>query len=310
MRTYTYQTHPYLSLKLLLFLAVSTSVNSLHSDPFPGRTANQHDERNLQDNIFVRQKDGIPASDPEKAFIERCSSDLLSESVMQDQKISNFEFAAFLENVCAEKGTCQPDTFLSLDSVNSKLRSAFVSTACPVGKVEVAACYYDFKSTGAEYGLVATPDILTTVDQRVASLCTSTYTIIETEGIFGEKLQDPHGDEKIIPPRPTEEPQPSSTSAPLLVPPSPTTATPGPVVEQEVGTISSSTLNSTETEVDDREKLVTDLTDFEETEDGGLSTAGIFGIISAAASIAFCVAVMYSGGFKEPDYDVNTKRGV
>jgi hypothetical protein len=194
-------------------------------------------------------------------------------------------------------------------------------TACPIGSEDSAACYYDLAGREADFGMVANHDTLAIVDERVASLCSTTFSIINEEGMF-EPADETVGSEEEgnITPPPTENPKPlaSPTPEPTTPPrpsPQPTEEkpmpldppTPAPTKEwQDSATTSPPTPGSpSKPEL----TIARNVTDFTIGEDGGpeLTTAAMLGIISAVASLAFCIAVMYSGGSKEPEYDMNVR---
>jgi hypothetical protein len=297
----SFHSSPILLLLLLLF-SESSFVN-----PFQDkqqfhqhiRNGNQQQRNikqgNVPDNIFFQQDDFSVKSSQEK-FVDDCSGYLLSKSVLGDQKVSNEEYVDFLVKSCLEQGTCQPDEDIAFGSLNSNLQSNFILSACPTNSEDAAGCYYEFKRMGADFGFLATPDTIAALDERVQSLCASTYSIIDEEGIFAqeelESVEDSDEDGKIIT-TPPEKPQ---------------QATAQPQIDNEqqefIASTPAPTPGSTESSSELREHNTTDFSAFE-SEGTGLSTAAILGIISALSGCAFCIAVMYSGGLKEPDYDMN-----
>jgi hypothetical protein len=333
--------HSLLLLLLLLLLCPALSlVHPSGDDEVHRNIDNSNGGRNLgPHNVFARPGE-FETKSAEQIFEEDCSRYLLSESVLEDQKISSSDFVGFLVLKCLEQQTCGVGDAISFDSLNNHLRTTFLLTACPIGSEDSAACYYDWERTEAEFGMVANPDTLAIVDERVASLCSTTFSIINEEGMF-EPADETVGSEEegnITPPSSTE-PQPTENPKPLASPtpeptkppqPSPTenpkpldppTAqqpteekptpldppTPAPIKEwQDSATTSPPTPGSPS---NPELTIARNVTDFTIAEDGGpgLTTAAILGIISAVAALAFCIAVMYSGGFKEPEYDMNKR---
>jgi hypothetical protein len=241
--------------------------------------------RLLESNTFREVEAPSPRNGFEDVFVEDCSNFLLSKSVLVDQKISKTEYADFLAGYCLDQATCQEGDDVTFESLNTNLRTEFIFSACPLHKVESEICFEDFKAMGKDFGLVASPDTLASVDEKVAALCNSTFFIIDQEGLMDEKIE-------------TEAPAVIQTPRPT--PPTKPTEPPTPLPDDRISTFTPSFspgFNASDI-------VAPGFSDFE-IEGPRLTTAAILGIISALSAVAFCVAVVWSGGWKEPEYDMN-----
>jgi hypothetical protein len=237
--------------------------------------------RRIQSTTFRDSEAPSPKSGFEDGFVEDCSKFLLSKSVLGDQKISKTEYADFLAGYyCLDQEGGDGDVDVSFASLNTNLRTEFIFTACPLNKVESEYCLEDFKAMGDDFGLLASPDTLASVDEKVATLCNATYFIIAQEGLMDKKIE---------------------TQAPAVIP------TPAPNPTEAPNSLPDDTISLTPTfnpALNGTDGNDADVSEFE-SEGPRLTTAAILGIISAASSVAFCVAVVWSGGWKEPAYDMN-----
>lgn len=287
-------------LDLVLAMTPSSSINS---------------ERRLQENYA----DNIFAAAPrdnafielafEDRFVDDCSSFLLSKASVQDERISQVEYAEFIGAVCVEEGFCKEGGQLSYESINDNLQTLFLDISCPESSEEgQAACFYDFKRMGSEYGFVADPRTIQVIDGRIATLCSASYRVINREGIFGGKTSSGVDDDEKA--RPEPEPQ---------GPPPTTTPTNAPTRAQAATTNkpAASTTTASLTTDDSRTQSPTDVTADESpqksqeatgTEDDGsynLTFGAIASIIGLIVVIFFCGGVIYSGRTKHVDYDIN-----
>jgi hypothetical protein len=133
---------------------------------------------------------------------------------------------------------------------------------------------------GEDFGIIASPDTLASVDEKIAALCNATFFIINQEGLMDKQI--------IQAPRPTPAPKPAPKPKPTE-PPNPSFSTLTPSFNPA--------LNATDI-------IAPSVSEFQ-SEGRRLTTAAILGIISALSAVAFCVAVVWSGGWKEPEYDMN-----
>jgi hypothetical protein len=253
--------------------------------------------RRLQGNTFQDSEASSPINSVKDGFVEDCSKFLLSKSVLGDQKISKTEYADFLAGYCLDQAACQEGDDVSFASLNTNLRTEFIFTACPLHKVESEYCFEDFKAMGDDFGLEASPKTLASVDEKVAALCNATYFIIDQEGLLDIKSET-QVSAVIQTPQPTPAPAPKPTEPPTPAPKP--TEPPNNPLDDTIGSLtpsSSPTPNATDI-------IATGVSEIE-NEGPRLTTAAILGIISALSAVAFCVAVVWSGGWNEPEYDMN-----
>jgi hypothetical protein len=285
----------------ILMLVLVTRASSVDSKSL----LQQEDE----DNIFGPRNVFIELTFKD-LFVDDCSSFLLSKSSLQDEKISQVEYAEFLDVVCVEEGVCVEGNHLSYESINNNLQDLFLNLACPESPEEgPAACFYDFKRMGSEYGFVADPGTIMIIDERISSLCLASYEVINEEGIFGEKsLGDTDGDKK-VPPQPQAPPPPTiPMSAPTRAPTNNpvTTATVSPT-RGDLGTQQSPPTSETL----DKSQGAQEVSGMQNEGSYNLTSGAIAGIISVLVVILFCVCVLYSGTrINTTDYDINQAKPI
>lgn len=236
--------------------------------------------RRLQSDTFRDSDDPKPSNGFEDGFVEDCSNFLLSKQVLGDQKISKTEYADFLAGYCVDHSTCQEGDDVSFASLNTNLQTEFIFASCPFHQASSANCFEDFKAMGEDFGIMASPDTLASVDEKIAALCNTTFFIINQEGLMDEQ--------SVLAPRPIPTPSPKPTEPP------------NPLPYDAISTLTPS-FNPTLNETD---KIAPGFSEFQ-SEGRRLTTAALLGIISALSAVAFCVAVVWSGGWKEPEYDMN-----
>lgn len=248
-----------------------------------------------EDNIFDPNAHFIELTS-EDLFIDECSSFLLSKASLQDQKISQVEYAEFLDVVCVEEGSCVDGELLAYDSINNNLQNIFLAAACPDSpNGNPAACFFDFKNMGSEFGIAANPDNIHMVDEWVMGLCSSSYQVILQEGVLGEKLSNRFESVKYEQPQPQTRPTMVPTLAPQTPPvmlPSESTTGPQAALEEPSSFIPT---------------IATEGPSSLEDKHGPykLSFGAIWVIIAVILVSIFCMGVIYCGKTKHPHYDIN-----
>lgn len=216
-------------------------------------------------------------------FVEDCLSSLLSKTRLQDQSISKLEYVEFLTEICIHEGSCVEGDYFPFESINNNLQTLFLETACIESTQNRSmGCVEYYKQTGDEYGILADPDNILDIDDRVMSLCLASYLVIQQGGIWGQPTAATDSDVTEQPETPTV---PTASPTLLRVTTSPTS------VEQSTETTSSYGLFSSND--DDPYKLTV----------GAISIMICVGVV-----ILFGVAVLCSGRSKYPNYDINQKR--
>lgn len=246
------------------------------------------------DNIFGPRDQFIQLA-AENLFVDDCCSFLMSKASLHDEKISQLEYTELLDVVCIEQGACKESERLTYDSININLQDIFLKTACPEGSEKGPSfCFFDFNRDGNEYGLVADLDRIQIVDERVTNLCSSSYEVIQEQGVLGSDGID--GDEQAQPlqgSRPTEMSSMTPTMSPSRSPfnhPAAAATDPEIVIHEPPSAMPSATLESSALDEEGAYKL----------------TSGAITItISVSVVILFGVAVVYSGGTRNKDYDIN-----
>lgn len=259
-----------------------------------------------EDNIFV-PRDAFLELTFEDLFVDDCSSFLLSKASLQDERISQVEYAEFLDVVCVEEGVCEEGDPLRYESINNNLQALFLNIACPEDQEEgPAACFYDFKRMGSEYGFIADPRTIQIIDERISSLCSASYDVITREGIFGEKTSSSGGvqgdeDQKAQPTIPNRSP----TSTPINNPVTVTTATASPT-QRDFSTQPTTTTTGQTLEKTQSAQQANNNGGTENEQDPYKLTFGAMAIIVClTVMILFCAGVIYFGRTKNSGYDIN-----
>ena len=170
----------------LLFIHSSGDISADASQPEPLRRHRRHQataRRNLNDQIpFVNAED----------FIEECTDELLSRTVIFDERITKTEFTVFLVRYCVLEGNCRQDCYrndnvcldaedLIFESLNKHLRGAFETAICLMNTNPAKSCRQFLKEMGSDFGLIVDPEAIASTAYQINFLCGESAAVLQDQ---------------------------------------------------------------------------------------------------------------------------------
>ena len=106
------------------------------------------------------------------SFVAECNNVLLSPEFVEDNIVSQIEFASFLMNRCRAEGLCEDSSKVSFEQLDLQLQLDFILGACGDGTVEcIGELEADWRN-GTHFGFDAEDE---DIENSVDKLCMKAY---------------------------------------------------------------------------------------------------------------------------------------